>query len=69
MTRKEMRQHLALHAPITEAMAIRAFGATPNLASDSERAAFFAVWALLVQEWAEAALDQLEPSSGGNRSA
>lgn len=52
------KTELCAHAPITYEMTVRAFGGEPNLNNDAERAAFFAVWALLCREWAEAIIGE-----------
>ena len=68
MRRAELIERLAFTSPITYDMALQVYGATPNLNDDKERACFFAVWALLVREWAEAVTEELRPAAarGGN---
>jgi len=53
------RLYLMAHSPITFDLAVQAFGAQPRLSHDGERDAFFAVWALLMRELAEAILGEL----------
>ena len=55
----EMDVHdmLAMKAPITFEIACKAWGDDPNLCDDSTRKCFFAVWALLCFEWAEAMVE------------
>lgn len=56
VTTASLRDDLAARAPIGFDEARSAFGSTPSLASASSRAAFFAVWALLRYEYADAML-------------
>lgn len=52
-----LRDHFAVKAPIDFNVVCRAWGGDdPNLLEDKTRAAFFAVWALLRYEWADAML-------------
>lgn len=51
-----LRDYFAAHAPVDYSMACQAFGSTPNLNNDQERAAFFAVWAFMRSEYADAML-------------
>lgn len=44
---------------ITYDVAVKAFGSEPNLNSDLERAAFFAVWVFLIEEFNKALEDAL----------
>lgn len=66
-----LRDYFAAHAPITFDNACNTYGCQPNLNSDSERAAFFAVWAFLRCEYADAMLAerQKEPSDDRNEAA
>lgn len=52
------RQYLAAHAPITFDMVRVAWGKEggPWLGQNDERASFFAAWAFLAYEWADAML-------------
>lgn len=59
MTIKEL-QDLAFKAPITFEMACSAWGDTPDFSHDKVRETFFAVWALLNFEWAEAMMNEAE---------
>lgn len=45
---------LAMKAPITFEVACKAWGDDPNFCDDTTRKCFFAVWALLCFEWADA---------------
>lgn len=67
MTLKELRQQLTVHCPITFDMVCLVWGEDrPNLANDTTREGFFAVWALMVHEWSEAMIRELnEPTGGG----
>lgn len=60
MSKSSRREHLMLHAPITYEMAAKAYGHEPFINLDPERAAFFAVWAFLAAEWADAMLAEIE---------
>lgn len=48
---------LAMKAPITFEVACKAWGDDPNFCDDTTRKCFFAVWALLCFEWAEAMVE------------
>ncbi|WP_439604543.1 hypothetical protein [Shinella sp.] len=50
----EARSYFAAHAPVTFQDAVHCYGSMPNLNDNSERAAFFAVWAFLRAEYADA---------------
>jgi hypothetical protein len=51
------RQYLAAHAPITYDMVVNAGGGTwPSLLDNVSRGGFFAIWACLAYEWADAML-------------
>lgn len=56
--RKKLRDQLAAHAPVDFMAAHQTYGRELNLNSDQERAAFFAVWALLRYEYADAMLHE-----------
>ena len=53
----DVHEMLAMKAPITFEIACKAWGDDPNLCDDSTRKCFFAVWALLCFEWAEAMVE------------
>ena len=54
------RLTLAALSPITYEVACEAFGCEPNLANDAERTAFFAVWAMLRVDFADAVMRDLQ---------
>lgn len=50
-----LRDYFAAHAPVDFQMALQVFGAQDiNLTDDETRAAFFAIWAMLRTEYADA---------------
>ncbi|MBS7703283.1 hypothetical protein [Chelatococcus asaccharovorans] len=49
-----LRDYYAAHAPVDYLAAMAVHGGRPNLNNDQERAAFFAVWALMRYEYADA---------------
>ena len=55
-----VHEMLAMKAPITFEIACKAWGDDPNLCDDSTRKCFFAVWALLCFEWAEAMVEHAQ---------
>ena len=56
----DVHEMLAMKAPITFEIASKAWGDDPNLCDDSTRKCFFAVWALLCFEWAEAMVEHAQ---------
>ena len=56
----DVHEMLAMKAPITFEIACKAWGDDPNLCDDSTRKCFFAVWALLCFEWAEAMVEHAQ---------
>lgn len=55
----DLREYLVAHSPVTFAMAQSAYGAVVNLSDDTERSCFFAIWALLQKELAEAQIREM----------
>lgn len=55
----QLRNQLAVNAPIEYAMVTEALGTHPNLRSDEARAGVFAVWAKMSREWADAMAREL----------
>lgn len=60
-----LRDEFAMNAPVGFDEARNAFGSTPELGSDGERAAFFAVWTLLRYEYADAMLHERAAAEAG----
>ena len=56
----DVHEMLAMKAPITFEIACKAWGDDPNLCDDSTRKCFFAVWALLCFEWADAMVEHAQ---------
>lgn len=55
----QLRDKLAMAAPITFEVALRVWGDSDvNLSDDTTRAMFFAVWALARYEYADAMLEE-----------
>lgn len=52
--------YFAAHAPVSYEMALAVYGSSEAPTSDTERAAFFAVWALLRREYASAMVAEIE---------
>ena len=61
----DVHEMLAMKAPITFEIACKAWGDDPNLCDDSTRKCFFAVWALLCFEWAEAMVEHAQSRKVG----
>lgn len=61
----DVHEMLAMKAPITFEIACKAWGDDPNLCDDSTRKCFFAVWALLCFEWAEAMVEHAQSRKAG----
>ena len=61
----DVHEMLAMKAPITFEIARKAWGDDPNLCDDSTRECFFAVWALLCFEWAEAMVEHAQSRKVG----
>ena len=61
----DVHEMLAMKAPITFEIACKAWGDDPNLCDDSTRKCFFAVWALLCFEWAEAMVEHARSRQDG----
>ena len=59
------RMRLVMKAPITFEVACKAWGDVPSLCDDSVRKCFFAVWALLCFEWAEAMVEHAQSRKVG----
>ena len=59
------RMKLAMKAPITFEVACKAWGDVPSLCGDTTRRCFFAVWALLCFEWAEAMVEHAQSRKVG----
>jgi len=59
------RMRLVMKAPITFEIACKAWGDVPSLCDDSVRKCFFAVWALLCFEWAEAMVEHAQSRKVG----
>ena len=60
-----LREHFAANAPIDSHAAGAAYGGPIDWHSDSDRAAFFAVWAMLRFEYADAMLAARSPVASG----
>lgn len=56
----DVHETLAMKAPITFEIACKAWGDDPNLCDDKTRKCFFAVWALMCFEWAEAMVEEAQ---------
>ena len=56
----DVHEMLAMKAPITFEIACKVWGDDPNLCDDSTRKCFFAVWALLCFEWADAMVEHAQ---------
>lgn len=57
----DVHEMLAMKAPITFEIACKAWGdENVNLCDDSTRKCFFAVWALMCFEWAEAMVEHAQ---------
>lgn len=54
-----VRLTLTALSPVTYEVACQAFGCEPNLTNDRDRASFFAVWAMLRVEFADAVVKEL----------
>ena len=53
----DVNEMLVMKSPITFDVVCKVWGDDPDLCCDSTRRAFFAVWAMLCFEWAEAVND------------
>jgi len=58
-----LRDYFAAHSPVDYLAAMAVHGGRPNLNNDHERAAFFAVWALMRREYADAMLSECSKKS------
>jgi len=60
----ERRERIATMAPITFEVVAQEFRASPPFDRAADRSAFFAVWALLSVEWADALTAELDREKG-----
>lgn len=57
-------EYLVAHAPITPSLVNSIWGEdNPDLSSDQARVCYFAVWALLAHEWADAMIAHAKESA------
>lgn len=58
--KRDRREIQAMQSPVGQDLVIQAFGTFPDMKDEAERASFFAVWARLKFEFADAMLAESE---------